>query len=565
MLKPGITGRPDAKGVLQYKSQPEEIQARMGQTRRHLEVSLGYTKDEIENIALAAREEGGEALLGKQGGMSFFGADDGAGGKYIHPNLAKIENKLKESGVVNENRSLQQVLDDLTEAAERSDEIWYDEVIGGKNEEQKAQSLMGLLWRVPVYIGVAGAADAMTEEQEDLPVLGYAKGGILQAMAKKNRPDKNKFVSKKVRILRREGKGLRQAVAIALDMYEKKKQEKKFQEGGLFQRLKDRREKIKAAKEYYKEEGENPTMYLDEEGKIMMPNVTYDTGEPVYGEEELTPRQYKRFNRAQFRNYKKGLRKAGRETRQQDRQERRDERIKERGYRRVGRADILPFDTEDILNQLAGDTYAGYAVFPGMGSRLTGGKRYRDKLGNVSLDQFSDNTGSLSSVEKGADDSVLDHELIHKSQYGPLQLLASYFGLPGAGRIQDKDTRKAYKKLMKSIRKNDTVLDEKGTFQGNYMAGDKSSDVEFDAILKSGLSSASLAGYDLENKSFDEIVSVLAQAEEDGNISTNMGHLSRFMTGTNWSDEQKGFIMDAIKANLGREAFTAEDARQDLR
>ena len=57
----------------------------------------------------------------------------------------------------------------------------------------------------------------------------------------------------------------------------------------------------------------------------------------------------------------------------------------------------------------------------------------------------------------------------------------------------------------------------------------------------------------------------LAQAEEDGNISTNMGHLSRFMTGTNWNDEQKGFIMDAIKANLGREAFTAEDARQDLR
>jgi len=566
MLKPNpLTGRPDPKKVFQYKSQPEEIQARMGQTRRHLEVSLGYTKDEIENIALAAREEGGEAMLGKQGSMSFFGADDGAGGKYIHPNLVKIENKLKELGVVNENRSLQQVLDDLTEAAQRSDETWYDKVIGGKNEEQKAQSLMGLLWRVPVYIGVAGAADAMTEEQEDLPVLGYAKGGILQAMTKKNRPDKNEFVSKKVRILRREGKGLRQAVAIALDMYEKKKQEKKFQEGGLFEKLKDRREKIKTAKEYYKEEGENPTMYLNEEGKIIMPGVGYDTGEPVYYEEELTPRQYKRFNRTQFRDYKRDLRKADREDRQQERQERRDERIKERGYRRVGRADILPFDTEDILDYLAGDSPAGYAVFPGMGNRLTGGKRYRDKLGNVTLDQFSDNTGSLSSVEKGADDSVLDHELVHKSQYGPLQLLASYFGLPGAGRIQDKTTRKAFKNLMKSIRKNDTVLDEKGTFQGNYMAGDKSSDVEFDAILKSGLSSASLAGYDLEGKSFDEIVSILAKAEEDKNISTNMGHLSRFMTGTNWNDEQKGFIMDAIKANLGREAFTAEDARKDLR
>jgi len=410
-----------------------------------------------------------------------------------------------------------------------------------------------------------GKLNPQTIKEKGGKINSYEKGGILQSMAKKNRSDKNKFVSKKVRILRREGKGLRQAVAIALDMYEKKKQEKKFQEGGLFEKLKDRREKIKTAKEYYKEEGENPTMYLNEEGKIIMPGVGYDTGEPVYYEEELTPRQYKRFNRAQFRDYKRDLRKADREDRQQERQERRDERIKERGYRRVGRADILPFDTEDILDYLAGDSPAGYAVFPGMGNRLTGGKRYRDKLGNVTLDQFSDNTGSLSSVEKGADDSVLDHELVHKSQYGPLQLLASYFGLPGAGRIQDKTTRKAFKNLMKSIRKNDTVLDEKGTFQGDYMAGDKSSDVEFDAILKSGLSSASLAGYDLEGKSFDEIVSILAKAEEDKNISTNMGHLSRFMTGTNWNDEQKGFIMDAIKANLGREAFTAEDAKQDLR
>ena len=46
---------------------------------------------------------------------SFFGNPDGAGGTtYVPENLVKIENKLKELGVVNENRSLQQVLDDLT-------------------------------------------------------------------------------------------------------------------------------------------------------------------------------------------------------------------------------------------------------------------------------------------------------------------------------------------------------------------------------------------------------------------------------------------------------------------
>ncbi len=34
---------------------------------------------------------------------------------------------------------------------------------------------------------------------------------------------------------------------------------------------------------------------------------------------------------------------------------------------------------------------------------------------------------------------------------------------------------------------------------------------------------------------------------------------------TNGTDEQKEIIMDAIKANIGRKAFTREDARQDLR
>ncbi len=187
MTGKNVFGRPDPKGILQYKSQPVEIQARMGQTRRHLEVSLGYTKNEIENIALAAREESGNAILGKQGGMSFFGVDDGAGGKFIPSSLTRIENKLKELGVVNENRSLQKVLDDLTEAAQRTDDLWYNKVIGGRNEEKKAQSLMGLLWRVPVYIGAAGASTSMMQEDDmsKLPILGYKKGGLLNKLVKK--------------------------------------------------------------------------------------------------------------------------------------------------------------------------------------------------------------------------------------------------------------------------------------------------------------------------------------------------------------------------------------------
>lgn len=38
---------------------------------------------------------------------------------------------------------------------------------------------MGLLWRVPVYIGAAGASTSMMQEDDmsKLPILGYKKGG----------------------------------------------------------------------------------------------------------------------------------------------------------------------------------------------------------------------------------------------------------------------------------------------------------------------------------------------------------------------------------------------------
>ena len=43
----------------------------------------------------------------------------------------------------------QQVLDDLTEAAQRSDENWYNKVIGGRNEEQNLNSYY--IWRWFLY------------------------------------------------------------------------------------------------------------------------------------------------------------------------------------------------------------------------------------------------------------------------------------------------------------------------------------------------------------------------------------------------------------------------------
>ena len=164
------------------------------------------------------------------------------------------------------------------------------------------------------------------------------------------------------------------------------------------------------------------------------------------------------------------------------------------------------------------------------------------------------------------DDSVLTHELIHSTQYGPLQQIAAELAFENAGRIQDRDTRKAFRKLYKSIDPETQTLNR----MGEFMVGGKDQDIEFDAVIKSAISSAKKRGYDLSGKNYSEILNTLSKAREEGNISLNMKHLGNFMssregTGNPWTDEQKGYIMDAIKANLDFEGYSAEDVKEDLR
>ena len=133
----------------------------------------------------------------------------------------------------------------------------------------------------------------------------------------------SKFKANKLRILLKEGYPFKQAIAMAYDKKKKGDEGLTTDEGALsslIDRMRDRREKIKAAKDFYLKEEENP--FMDEEGRIMFP-------ESGNKEREITPRQYKNWKRWQFRNYKKDLRKADREARQQDRQERQDERVKD--------------------------------------------------------------------------------------------------------------------------------------------------------------------------------------------------------------------------------------------
>ena len=330
---------------------------------------------------------------------------------------------------------------------------------------------------------------------------------------------------------------------------------KKYQDGGILSemvnRMRNRREKIKAAKEYYREEGKNPTMYLDEEGRIMMPDVSYETGEPVYYERELTPGQYKRYNRQQFRQYKKDLRKKDREDRRQERQEKYQDggifsqivdRMRDRrAQRRLGRTTIQP-DNPEYLEGSAGMFNQYFQEVEGIPGR------------SIVLDP-----------EIG-DESVLTHELIHSTQYGPLQRLAAGLGFRNSGRIQDRDSRKAFRKLFRSLDPKTQTFNR----MGEYMVGGKDDDIEFDAIIKSAISSAKKRGYDLSGKTYGEILDTLNKARDEGNISLNMKHLGNFMntdkeTGNTWTDKQKGYIMDAIKANLDFEGYTGEDVKQDLR
>jgi len=437
----------------------------------------------------------------------------------------------------------------------------------------------------------------------------YKKGGILQAMAKKNRSDKNKFVSKKVKVLRKEGKSLKQAVAIALSMWERKNK-KKFGAGGSISdfgvqttfstdfvedstdvaELEDPSEEVLATSD---PELENPELTeqeikdlkkkkaLQSAGKGAAVGASIGSAIPVVGTavgavvggligglgsllsnkgvedpELIMAKNGVKVHKKKRTFDKRGLLEALKQRKEKidaaKGQERQDERIfdngglfealrEKRAQRRLGRTTIQPYDTAELGGS------AG--IFNQYLQEVQGIPRR-----SIALDPET------------SDDSVLTHELIHTTQFGPLQQIAAELDFKDAGRIQDKDTRKAFRKLYKSIDPKTQSLNRLGKF----MVGGKERDIEFDAVIKSAISSAKKRGYDLSGKTYDEILNTLSKARDEDNISLNMRHLGNFMnsnkeTGNTWTDEQKGYIMDAIKSNLDFEGYTAEDAKQDLR
>ena len=230
-----------------------------------------------------------------------------------------------------------------------------------------------------------------------------------------------------------------------------------------------------------------------------------------------------------------------------------ERRIDKRGKRRISRTEIYNKPNTEHLKEL---------------SYMADNPNQRRTMGyfNPNIWKAWGIPGRSVAMSPDAESDVLTHELIHSTQVGPLQRLARTMGFENAGTIQDKDTRKSFRKLQRSIRKNDSTLNQ----SGEYMAGNKSQDIEFEAIIKSAISSAKKRGYDFSGKNYD----VLNQAREDGNMSVNMKHLGGFMggnelnkgkEGNKWTEKQKGYILDSIKSNLDFEGYNTEDSKGDFR
>jgi len=149
---------------------------------------------------------------------------------------------------------------------------------------------------------------------------------------------------------------------------------------------------------------------------------------------------------------------------------------------------------------------------------------------------------------------ILGHELIHSTQFGPLRQLAEKLGFNTAPRVQDPDIRKSFRKVKRSINQRD--MGDGLSDYGNYMAGSRNQRGEYEAIMKTGITSALSQGVDLSGD-FDSIARNLSQNAG----STNIRQLSDFMNNNNWDSNQKDIIMQAIRAS---KEFTPYNIEQTL-
>lgn len=140
----------------------------------------------------------------------------------------------------------------------------------------------------------------------------------------------------------------------------------------------------------------------------------------------------------------------------------------------------------------------------------------------------------------GADESVLEHELIHSEQFGPLRALLNQ------GRIQDRDTRKASRRISRSIPQEEReMLASEGFSPLKYMLD---SPIEFEAIVRSGVRSPEAEQVDF-SQGFDDVLKSLEALPRD-KTNTNLRLLRSAMAEGNFDDREKDLFLKAIRSNL---------------
>ena len=149
---------------------------------------------------------------------------------------------------------------------------------------------------------------------------------------------------------------------------------------------------------------------------------------------------------------------------------------------------------------------------------------------------------------------ILTHELIHSTQFGPLRQLAEKLGFDTAPRVQDPEIRDSFKDLRKTIKQRG--MEDSLSDYGNYMAGSRSQRGEYEAIMKTGITSALAQGVDLSGD-FDSIAKNL----EENAGTTNIRQLADFMD-NDWDENQKQIIMRAIESSKVFEPYTIEQTRR---
>ena len=411
-----------------------------------------------------------------------------------------------------------------------------------------------------------GKLNPQTIKEKGGKINSYEKGGILQSMAKKNRSDKNKFVSSEVKVLRKKGKGLKQAVAIALDMWERKN--KKYGAGGSVDSI-NRVSQFGAGDGFVKEEFKTDIDYTT-------PNKTY-TG--------ISDRAYMYIN-PNTEEHNKAYQK---------RLEKEIERRKKAaltgavsggmtgaqaggavgaffGAAIGGMTGMYGGDMSHVLRQMEGEggwkDIEDLEHLEGITILENGGKlnslvdRMREKRAKRRIEKTPvRDAGSQEVLEMLAsygpdnpmmrgeyspenreivmytdDPDALKHEEVHASQYGPLQRLARKMDKDYSARIQDPAKRRSYRELSADISPE--------AFKGFNDAGRfiMNEGEEFEAVLTTAVNAAKEMGVDFTG-SFDDIKNELKAVQSPTN---NMTGLMKFMENT-FTDKQKDLILQALR------------------